>query len=178
MLRGFETMTDVDLRRLLDFDSPADVALFSPIDDVVMGGVSSSRLVQAGPGIAAFEGIVSLENNGGFASVRSRTRDWDTAGATAFVLRLRGDGKRYRFNLRTPTGPAAFRYEAPLDLPAGTWTEVEVPLEAFRAKAFGQTVPLVGPPDPARIRQLGFMISDRQAGSFRLEIDWIAAAAA
>ena len=167
-------MTVPPLRILLDFDSAADVALFAPIDDVVMGGLSSSRLAQTAPGIAAFEGTVSLENRGGFASVRTKPREWDTQGAKEFVLRLRGDGKRYRFNVRTPTGPDAFRYEASLDLPEGTWTEVEVPIAELRGKAFGQSVPFAGSPDPARIRSLGFMISDRQAGPFRLEIDWIA----
>ncbi len=166
-------MTGKPAKILLDFDDPAEVEAFSPVDDAVMGGVSSSRLVQSAPGIAAFEGTVSLENNGGFASVRSRPREWAMAGATALVLRLRGDGKRYRVNLRTPNTPGAFRFEAPLDLPAGEWREVEVPMSALRAKAFGQPVPLVGPPDPARVRQVGFMISDKQAGPFRLEIDWI-----
>lgn len=163
-----------EMKVLLDFDDPAEVALFSPIDDVVMGGRSSSRMVQAAPGVAAFEGTVSLENNGGFASARSAARDWDTAGAHVFVLRVRGDGRRYRFNVRTPGSMSAFRYEAPLEINAGAWTEVEIPVEALRGKAFGRAVPLVGAPDPARIHQLGFMISDRQAGPFRLEIDWIA----
>lgn len=166
-------MDDTPLHILLDFDDPADIDWFAPVDDAVMGGVSSSQLVQAALGIAAFEGTVSLENNGGFASVRSRPRDWGMAGAVALVLRLRGDGKRYRVNLRTPNTPGAFRFEAPLDLPAGGWREVEVPIAALRAKAFGRPVPLVGPPDPARVQQVGFMISDRQAGTFRLEIDWI-----
>jgi NADH dehydrogenase [ubiquinone] 1 alpha subcomplex assembly factor 1 len=156
---------------LLDFDDAAEIDWFAPIDDAVMGGASSSRLVQAAPGIAAFTGTVSLENNGGFASVRSRPREWGMAGAVALVLRLRGDGKVYRLNVRTPNTPSAFRFEAPLDLPAGAWHEVEVPFAALRAKAFGRPVPLVGPPDPARVRQIGFMISDRQAGPFRLEID-------
>jgi len=158
---------------LLDFEDPAEIDWFAPIDDAVMGGVSSSRLVQAAPGVAAFTGTVSLENNGGFASVRSRPRDWGMAGATALVLRLRGDGKSYRVNLRTPNTPSAFRFEAPLDLPAGAWREVEVPIASLRAKAFGRPVPLVGPPDPARVQQVGFMISDGQAGPFRLEIDWV-----
>ena len=29
------------------------------------------------------------------------------------------------------------------------------------------------PLDPKEIKQLGFMISDKQVGNFRLEIDWI-----
>ncbi len=163
-----------DLHKLLDFDTASDAELFSPIDDAVMGGVSSSSLVPGPPGVAVFFGHVSLEKGGGFASVRTRPRDWGTAGARTFVLRVRGDGKRYRFNLRTPDGPSAFRYEAPLDAPAGLWVETAIPIERFQGKAFGRRVPLVGAPDPARIRSLGFMISDRQAGPFRLEIDWIA----
>ena len=163
-----------EVKRLLDFESVDDTALFQPVDDAVMGGVSSSRLAPAGPGIAAFEGTVSLENGGGFASVRSRPRDWDTAGATAFVLRVRGDGKRYRFNVRTPGHPAAFRYEAPLEPPAGGWVEVEIPMADFKAKVYGRSIPGAGPPDTTRIESLGFMISDKQAGPFRLEIDWIA----
>ena len=171
---GTMTAAADDLHILLDFDGAADAGLFSPIDDAVMGGVSSSRLAIRDPGIAEFSGRVSLENNGGFASVRTRSREWGTAGAREFVLRVRGDGKRYRFNLRTPDGPSAFRYEAPLGVPAGEWSEVSIPIGDFTGKAFGRRVPLVGPPDPARIRTLGFMISDKQAGPFRLEIDWIA----
>jgi len=176
LMMGLLAMTACadDLRVLLDFDAAGEVELFAPVDDAVMGGVSSSRLAAAGNSVAVFAGVVSLDNNGGFASIRSRSREWATGNARAFELRARGDGKRYRFNLRTPDGPAAFRYEAPLDLPAATWTEIDVPIEAFRARAFGQDLPLVGPPDPARIRSLGFMISDRQEGPFRLEIDWIA----
>ena len=40
------------------------------IDDVVMGGLSSSRM-WVEQGRAVFDGELSLENNGGFASVRS-----------------------------------------------------------------------------------------------------------
>lgn len=161
------------LHLLLDFDDPAEIDWFAPIDDAVMGGISSSRLEQAAPGVAAFTGIVSLENNGGFASVRSRPREWGMQGATVLVLRLRGDGKTYRVNVRTPNTPSAFRFEAALDLPDDAWREVEVPIVSLRAKAFGRPVPLVGPPDPERVRQIGFMISDGQAGPFRLEIDWV-----
>jgi monofunctional biosynthetic peptidoglycan transglycosylase len=162
-----------ELRILLDFESGDGVSLFSSVGDGVMGGMSSGRLASTATGTAVFEGDVSLEQGGGFASVRSLQRDWGTRGARAFVLRVRGDGKRYRFNVRTPGGPAAFRYEAPFEPPAGRWAEIELPLAGMIGKLFGQRVPIVAPPDPGRIRSLGFMISDRQAGPFRLEIDWI-----
>lgn len=159
--------------RVLDFDAPAEAALFSPVDDAVMGGVSWSRFDTGEPGIAVFSGVVSLANNGGFASVRTQPQDWGIGAAEAFVLRVRGDGKRYRFNVRTSDSLEAFRYEGPVEPPAGAWTLVEIPVGAMTGKAFGRRVPFAGMPDPARVRTLGFMISDKQAGPFRLEVDWI-----
>lgn len=61
---------------LLDFDDAADVRLWTSVNDVVMGGVSRSEVTQAQPGIARFSGIVSLENSGGFASVRTLPGAW------------------------------------------------------------------------------------------------------
>ena len=138
-----------------------------------MGGVSWSVFTAGAPGVAVFSGTVSLANGGGFASVRTLPRDWGIGAARAFVLRVRGDGKRYRFNLRTADGLEAFRYEGPVEPPPGRWTLVEVPVGEMTGKAFGRRVPFAGTPDPARTRTLGFMISDRQAGPFRLEVDWI-----
>jgi hypothetical protein len=166
-------MQNSDLRILLDFDTPAEAALFAAIDDAVMGGISQSSFEPGAASTAVFTGTVSLANNGGFASVRTQPRDWDMAGARALLLRVRGDGQRYRINVRTTDSLEAFRYEAPLEPPAGAWTIVETPLAAMTGKAFGRRVPLTGAPDPARIRTLGFMISDKQAGPFKLEVDWI-----
>jgi monofunctional biosynthetic peptidoglycan transglycosylase len=166
-------MPSSPVTRLLDFDQPDEIALFEPVDDAVMGGVSRSRFEAAGPGVAAFTGVVSLANNGGFASVRTRPRDWGIGPARAFVLRVRGDGKRYRFNVRTSDSLEAFRYEGPVEPPDGEWTLVEIPVGSMTGKTFGRRVPFTGAPDPARVRTLGLMISDRQAGPFRLEADWI-----
>lgn len=164
---------DADVRLLLDFEDPAEAHLFAPIDDVVMGGCSASRFTPGADGTAVFSGQVSLANNGGFASVRTAPRDWGLSAARSLALRVRGDGKRYRFNVRTAGSLDAFRYEAPIEAPAGEWVTVEIPLASMKAKAFGRSVPLAGAPDPARVRTLGFMISDKQAGPFRLEVDWI-----
>lgn len=159
---------------LLDFDAPADAALWRAVDDVVMGGVSRSVLEQAGPGIARFAGNVSLENSGGFASVRTPPRDWDTAGATAFLLRVRGDGKTYKFTLRTGDGFDGIQYQLRFATVAGEWTDVRLPVREFVATFRGRKVPFAPALDAAKVRALGLMISDRQAGSFALLVDHIA----
>lgn len=158
---------------MLDFDEAADCALWRAVDDVVMGGVSASGFAQAEPGVARFAGTVSLERGGGFASVRTAPRDWDTAGATAFVLRVRGDGRTYKFTLRTGDAFDGLQYQARFAPPAGEWTEVRLPVAAFAPTFRGRTVPGAPALDPARIRALGLMISDRQAGPFELLVDRI-----
>jgi hypothetical protein len=166
--------TAADPPRLLDFVEPGEVALFRPIDDVVMGGVSQSRFEQAEPGIARFYGEVSLEQGGGFASVRTPPRDWATSGASALLLRVRGDGKRYKLTLRTDNGFDGVQYQQHFTVPAGEWKILRLPTRDFAPSFRGRLVPSAPPLDPARIRAIGFMISDRQAGAFELLVDWIA----
>jgi len=158
---------------LLDFDDPADAALWRPVDDVVMGGVSRSAFEQAGSGVARFRGNVSLENSGGFASVRTPPRDWDAAGAKAFVLRVRGDGKTYKFTVRTGDGFDGIQYQSRFAAPAGDWIDVRLPVRDFVATFRGRKVPFAPSLDPARVRAIGLMISDKQAGQFELLVDRI-----
>lgn len=98
---------------LFDPSSPELTPPFGPLDDVVMGGASSSSfdiLAGAGEGggpAAVFCGNVSTANSGGFVSVR--TRNWeptpaDCSGAAGFELRVFGDGQRYKLFVRTEPG--------------------------------------------------------------------------
>ena len=66
----------------------------------MMGGVSTSSF-RLSNGVALFHGKVSLENNGGFASARSLPAHHDLAVGDSFVIRVRGDGRRYKFIART-----------------------------------------------------------------------------
>ncbi len=60
-----------------------------------MGGQSISKfhINEADQGV--FKGTVSLENNGGFSSVRFRFNQKNIEGYKKVKLRLKGDGKRY-----------------------------------------------------------------------------------
>jgi monofunctional biosynthetic peptidoglycan transglycosylase len=159
---------------LLDFDAPADLLHWSAINDVVMGGVSRGSFTLARPGIASFAGHVSLEHGGGFASVRTAPRDWDTARAAAFLLRVLGDGRTYKLTVRTDDGFDGVQYQCRFTPPAGEWTEVRLPVPSFVATFRGRGVPGAAPLDPGRVRALGLMISDKQAGRFELLVDSIA----
>jgi hypothetical protein len=155
---------------LLRFESPASVADWSAIDDRVMGGVSRSRLRYDLAGHAVFEGIVSLEHNGGFASVRSRPLNLGMPRILNYVLEVCGDGKRYQLNLRTDEAFDGVNYQAAFTPPAGIWSVVRLPLSAFVPTFRGRSVPGAPPLDSARVRQIGLMIADRQIGAFALAV--------
>jgi hypothetical protein len=162
-------------RVLFDFSTAAAVAEWSAIDDRVMGGVSRSRLRHDPAGHAVFEGVVSLEQNGGFASVRSRPGPLGAPGATAYVLEVAGDGRRYKLGLRLDDGFDGVAYQADFAPPSARWTVVRLAVSGFRATFRGRTVLDAPPLDPARVRQAGLLIADRQAGPFELAVRRIGA---
>jgi NADH dehydrogenase [ubiquinone] 1 alpha subcomplex assembly factor 1 len=157
-------------RELFRFDSAASVADWSAVDDRVMGGVSLSRLRHDPDGFAVFEGRVSLENRGGFASVRSRALDLAAPGALAYVLEVRGDGNRYKLNVRTDDAFDGVNYQAVFEPPAGEWVTVYLPVNALRATFRGRNAAGAPALDPALVRRIGLMIADRQLGAFSLAV--------
>jgi NADH dehydrogenase [ubiquinone] 1 alpha subcomplex assembly factor 1 len=162
-------------RELFRFDTVVSVADWYAIDDSVMGGVSHSRLRHDAAGHAVFEGVVSLEKSGGFASVRSRPLDLRVSGAANYSLEVRGDGKRYKLSVRADNAFDGVSYQAGFEAPAGTWTVVRLPLSEFQPTFRGRSVPGVPLLDPAGVRQIGLIIADRQAGSFALQLRSIVA---
>ena len=144
------------------------------IDDPVMGGLSRSRMRLSG-GVAVFEGVVSLENNGGFASLRSRPAEHDLRGFDGIALRLRGDGKVYGVRLRTDSRFDGVSYQTKVATEAGRWVEIRLPFETFAPVFRGRRVPGYPALDPGTIQTFGLIISDKQEGPFRLEIDRITA---
>jgi NADH dehydrogenase [ubiquinone] 1 alpha subcomplex assembly factor 1 len=160
----------VNPRLLFDFSDATSVRDWAAIDDRVMGGESQSRLRHDPRGHAAFEGVVSLERNGGFASVRSIPGDRGQPGAQVCQIELRGSSKQFKLNLLTDDGFDNLSYQASFEPSGNEWLALSLPLAAFRASFRGRTVPGAPPLDPARVRQVGLMIAARQAGPFTLDI--------
>ena len=74
------------------------------VNDDVMGGISKSNLYLNSNGNLIFEGEVSLENNGGFASCRLGTKNGEMNGIKSFKIKLKGDGKIYKFRVSERNG--------------------------------------------------------------------------
>lgn len=155
---------------LFDFAAPAEADAWAPIDDRVMGGISRSRLRHDPAGHAVFEGNVSLERNGGFASVRSAPGARGRVGAQSCILEVRGDSRHFKLNLLTEDAFDGLNYQATFTPDPDRWQTLHIPLAEFRPSFRGREIAGAPALDPARIRQVGLMIAERQAGPFALAI--------
>jgi uncharacterized protein YbjT (DUF2867 family) len=173
---------------LFDFKNPTDdlKETWGAVDDVVMGGVSESsiRLID---NAALFTGIVSTANSGGFASVRTRNFDppLNLAGYEGINLRVKGDGKRYKFILRAEAKWDGISYCYSFDTEKDTWIDVRIPFDAlipvFRAKTLRDSPAF----DPSHIYAFQLMLSKFEydgglnpkfePGAFALQVEAIAA---
>lgn len=176
------------LGTLFDFTNPAlDLKeTWGAVDDVVMGGVSESsiRFIDEQ---AVFSGVVSIDNNGGFASVRTRNFEppLNLSGYAGIELRYRGDGKRYKLIVRNDERWDGISYSYSFDTVADRWQTLQVPFTnlapVFRAK----TVEDAGEFDASQVYSMQLMLSkfeyDRELnpkfepGAFRLEVESIRA---
>jgi monofunctional biosynthetic peptidoglycan transglycosylase len=166
-----QVATQEIMRPLVDFAGPEAAQQWQAVNDGVMGGVSDGRFTITDDNTLEFSGTLSLENNGGFASVRTKATDLDIEAGDTLVVRVKGDGREYVLNLYTKSRRMAFSYRAPLPTTKDEWTEVRVPLEDFIPTAFGRRVQGMGPVGPDQINGLGFMLSDKKPGKFRMQVE-------
>ena len=159
MLMGLALMLSVS------FDMEA--ASWRSVNDGVMGGLSSGGIVRDGEHLV-FTGDLSLENNGGFSSVR-RTVDRDLSGASKVRIQVRGDGRTYQFRIRHNNRFDGVAWRAPFAT-NGEWQTIEIALNRFAPVFRGRSVAGAGPVVPSDIQQIGFLLADKNAGRFRLEI--------
>ena len=158
---------------LVDFGDKQNSSRWNVVNDGVMGGRSVGKARLTDEGVMIFSGTLSLENNGGFSSIRSGLIDVQMKITDGFQVRLKGDGRTYIFNLYPKTRRMAFSYRASLPTVAGQWTEVFVPLEVFVPTSFGRKIQGRGALAPDQISGIGFMLSDKKPGAFNLEIEWV-----
>lgn len=158
---------------LFDFGLPGAASEWLAVNDGVMGGVSEGRFDITASKTLAFFGALSLANNGGFASVRTRPKKLGLEPGDALRLRVLGDGRPYLVNLYVPRPQIAFSYRATVRTRQAEWIEVTLPLDTFEATSFGRVVRNAGPVNSSEINALGLMISDKLAGPFKMEIETI-----
>ena len=162
-------------KTIIDFSLTDEQNQWETINDAVMGGISTSGIFMSENNTAVFQGEVSLENYGGFATLRTHPRKFDLNGFQGLEVRVLGDGKAYRLRLRTDDAYEGIAYQAHFSTTPGEWILVRVPFDTFNPVFRGRVVSDAPQLDIDAVRRIGFMVADKQAGPFRLEIRWVKA---
>ena len=181
-------LPEADSRLIFDFTNSNNLIkeTWGAVDDVVMGGVSQSN-IRLAENKAIFAGIVSTDNNGGFASVRTRnfSTPLDLSSYTGIELRVIGDGKRYKFISRCEGKWDGIGYCYSFDTVYNFPTVIRIPftelIPVFRAKTVSEASQI----DASKIYSMQLMLSKFEydgdlnpkfeAGSFALEVEHIRA---
>ena len=166
-------MCNASSNLVLDLTGDGRNIEWEAIDDRIMGGCSQScpEYLQ-GVGLR-FSGAVSLENNGGFASIRSAECCFDLSSYSGLKIRVYGDGHAYKISLRTDLYYDGISYQASFATTAGEWQEISLPFSEFVPTHHGIKLTTVPQMDTASVKSFGFFIADRQAGPFSLDIAWV-----
>jgi len=158
---------------LFDFIGTDSAKEWQTVNDGVMGGVSEGKFKFTDKKTMEFFGTLSLANNGGFASVRTKGKKLGLEKGDTLVAKVKGDGREYSLNLYLNKPLIAFSYRATLQTKKDEWIEVKVPLDRFEATSFGRVVKDAGAVKPEEINAVGFMLGDKKAGPFKMEIEWV-----
>ena len=166
-------MAEDKMISLFDFTEADAAKQWQTVNDGVMGGVSEGKFKITDAKTMEFFGTLSLANNGGFASVRTKAKKLSLEKGDTIVAKIRGDGRQYMLNLYPNKQRMAYSYRATVQTKKDEWIEVKVPLAKFEATSFGRIVKNAGLVKPEEINSLGFMLGDKKAGRFKMEIEWI-----
>jgi monofunctional biosynthetic peptidoglycan transglycosylase len=158
---------------LFEFTGADAAKEWQTVNDGVMGGVSEGKFKITDTKTMEFFGTLSLKNNGGFASVRTKAKKLGLEKGDTLVAKVKGDGREYSLNLYLNKPLVAYSYRATVQTKKDEWVEVKVPLEKTEATWFGRVMKDAGPVDPKEINAVGFMLGDKKAGPFKMEIEWI-----
>lgn len=166
-------LNEVNMKVLLNADIMKTDKKWRVVNDGVMGGISTSGVKVSDEGTVLFSGSVSLENNGGFASLRSQIDDYNFTGYEGLEIRLRGDGKIYGISMKETAYFTGLFYSLTFETKKDEWVVIKLPFKSFYYKYFGREInnsPVI-PLD--KIKEVSFIISDKQEGIFSAEIDYL-----
>ena len=155
---------------IIDFDKEANIDNWRIVNDVVMGGKSTAAFQLNENGHGVFSGNVSLENNGGFASVRYRFPKIIVKNYKNIKLKVKGDGKRYQFRIKASQNDrhSYIQYfETNKE-----WPTITIPLSEMYPTFRGYTLDIPNF-EADKIEEIAILIGNKKAEDFEIIIDSI-----
>lgn len=155
---------------IYNFQKDKSTANWRIVDDGVMGGLSKGKLRVNSDGHGEYTGTVSIENNGGFSSLRYRFDAQEVSDKQTMVLRIKGDGKKYQFRVKDKTSQYhsyIYTFET-----SGKWETIKIPLADMYPSFRGRKLSIPNF-NHSQIEEIAFLVGNKKAESFELLIDRI-----
>ena len=155
---------------IYDFSEKSSLRYWSVVDDGVMGGVSQGSLRINYEGHGVFSGYVSLENYGGFSSIRYNTTPVSVVGYEFLSIKVFGDDKDYQIRIKSDyydrhVYVKSFYAES-------KWQEILIPLNQMKPQFRGRKLRMKNFKDDS-IVEVGILIGNKVQEDFTLFIDQI-----
>lgn len=153
---------------IFNFTKDSNLNNWRVVDDVVMGGRSNGNFKLNTDGHAVFSGKVSIENNGGFSSLRYNFETLNVKTNTKICIKIKGDGKAYQFRIKA-NDRERFSYITSFKT-SGKWELITINLKDMYPSFRGRTLNYPNF-DKNTIEELAFLIGNKKAENFKLLID-------
>ena len=139
------------------------------VNDTVMGGRSSSHWSSNPASASLFEGYLSLENNGGFASVRCDLKNVNLSKEEGIYIKVKGDGRKYQFRIRSQASRWA-NYSHEFMTKENVSQTFYLPFKDFKPSWRGRSLNNLPFLEGKDVVGIGFLLGDKVQGKFKLEI--------
>ena len=160
--------TKLEAEMIYDFNKNKNLRDWQIINDGVMGGLSFGRLRLSENGNGLFYGFVSLENYGGFTSVRLRKKV-KLNNYKDIVMRVFGDNKFYQLRVKSEYGDRHVYVKN--FFAKNEWQEIEIPLGSMKPMFRGRQLRMSNF-NSNSIVEIGILIGNKIEEEFILKIDY------
>lgn len=155
---------------IYNFNKDSSIKDWTIVDDGVMGGLSQGKFSIDKDGNGVFSGTVSLENNGGFSSVRHQFDKIKATKDIKVLIRLKGDGKEYQFRIKDKSN-TYYSYITTFKT-TGKWETVEIKLSDLYPSFRGRKLDLPNYNSDS-FEEIVFLVGNKKKESFELILDKI-----
>ncbi|MFE3867159.1 CIA30 family protein [Flavobacterium sp. LS2P90] len=155
---------------IFEFNLNSDISSWKIVNDAVMGGKSESKFYLNQDGNGTFDGNVSLDNNGGFCSVKYNFEPIILNKNKCICIRCKGDGKKYQFRVKTNRGDShSYVYSFQTST---LWQTIEIPISELHPSFRGRKLDMPNY-DGSNLAEIAFLIGNKKEEHFQLLIDRI-----
>ena len=153
---------------LINFDKHSNPTPWKLVNDSVMGGISVGNFLLTPEGFGNFYGQISLENNGGFSSVKFILNSFSLENYTAFIIKIKGNGGTFQFRVKaSETDNFSYAYQFSTN---NNWQIINIPFAKMYPIYRGKTL---NQPNfkGTNICAISFLIANKKIEKFSLLIN-------